>query len=254
MGFESRALTIAKENQGSFDSFTPWKLNWEKGYPYNNAILSPHIIINSIHFQSGGPASICNKMYYGEDKFDLKGEPFCEDCLKPGYQGKGKNRPTCVFCAVGFVFDLVDKEGTSSKGSKFKENPEKIIEVSGGKGQANFDNLNQAMAADPAYLAYTEKDKVIWRMKRQDEGGMIPPFILSDRDVKQAKLKLEALTPDILAKYSKMSRQEVQGLILSAYGNLRKDLLEPQGFIFPTPPEAQAEEATGEDPTKSLDS
>lgn len=261
MSFKTRAAVIQKANTTPLGFETPWKLQWEKGYPYNVAILSRFFIELQIHFQSGAPASLCNKMYFGDGEFDLQGVPVCEDCEKPGYQGKGKNNPTFVFCCLAHVFDLVDKDGTSSKGTKFKENPFKIIEVSGGKGQVNFDNLRQAAASDPQYLTFNPEDPLnsVWRMKRLEEGGMQPPSIAPKMELQKFKLKFESLTADNFKKYSEMLEGQVHGLILSGYGNLRKDILEHEGFIFPTEPEAAKEgEAVpakdGPDPIKGLDS
>lgn len=228
MSFATRATTIQKAHSSQGSNKTPWKLIFDKGYAYNIGILSKYVLPLQIHRQSAGPALLCDKMY-----FDDQSEAVCEECEKPGYQGKGKNTPTFVYVMAGWVFDLVGKKRGETD---FNENPEKILEVSGGKGQINFNNFNLAMAADPPYLSFNPNMPLnsIWRLLRLEEGGMAEPCLAPMQEVQRAKLKFDSLKPELLDKYDSMSIEETFGLYCSGYGNVnRKYLEEREGFVFP---------------------
>lgn len=238
-GFLNRAEEIVKSQPKTFNG-SLWKLNMGKGEPYNIAIISPHTLNLLVHFCTGSPATLCNKMYFEANDPEAQ----CDGCEQPGYQGKGTNNASFVKVMIGYVFDLVDKE-TTRNGRTYKENPLKIIEVTGGKKQANFENINDAV--NGGYLTYSKEEPNIWRMKRLAEGGMAPPVILSKPELKKLQFNPNTLPDEILDRYMAIDRAKILGQLISGYGNLRKDELESMGFEFPTKVE------TLKDPTDALD-
>ena len=223
----------------------------ERGTPYTIALLTPFLEDLEIHFGAGGPATICNKLYQEYEGHD----PECQECLKPGYQGKGLNRPMTVKAGIGFVFDLVDKTETSKNtGKEFTHNPLKVIEMSGGKNGVNFENIQEASLGE--YLQYdpTSSDPSIWRLKlrtKEDGGGMTPPTLLASQEIKKLGKQLKLEVPqEILDRFAKMSEQEFRGLLLSAYGNCKIDYLESLGVIFP---EKKESDSTASEESDELD-
>jgi hypothetical protein len=228
-GFLDRADKITQEAKaaqaGSFGGEV-WKLTLAEETPYDVVMLSEHTFTSQVHFFKGAPAELCNLMYYDAEDEDRH----CEGCEKPGYQGKGNNRPSPVMLSIGYVLNLVGATGKSKNGKEFKHNPVKIIETTCGKKEVNFENLKEAIASD--YFKWDPKEPNVWRYKRLAVGGIAQPSLLSTAELKKLPVKAE-VPQEILDKYSKMSKEEVIGLLISPYGNLKKAQLEDFGIIFP---------------------
>lgn len=223
-GFYTRAKSI---NTRKFDNKSIRKLQMDKEVPYHTAILSPFFLDLAVHYIAKSPQAICNKMYFNDNDPDA----FCEECLKPGYKNKGLNRPSLVRVMLGYVFDLVGAKGVTSKGTEFDHNPLKIIQISSGLGQENFSPLNDANVGK--FLQFDPAERNIWKLKAKETGGMQAPTLVSPIEFKSLPhLKKAEIPGDIWDKYSTMPKQEVEGILLSAFVNLNREYLEGLGIIL----------------------
>ena len=224
-GFYTRAREITKRK---FESKNIWKLQMDKDVPYHVAFLTPYYLNLAVHYIQKAPQAICNKMYFKEGDPDA----FCAECLKPGYMGEGLNRPSQVKVMIGYVFDLEGAKGRTSKGTEFDHDPVKLIQVSSGKGEENFEKLNEAIIG--GYLQFDSNEKNIWRLKAKSSGGMITPTMLTPLELKSnPALKKAEIPQETWNKFSKLSKGEAEGLIVNAFGNLDREFLEQLGMIFP---------------------
>ena len=241
---QNRSKEIDEESPRGYNNDLLWKLQMDKGFPYNIAILSKYFIDLKIHFVKGKGAVLCDKMYFE------KGDPeaYCEECTKPGYMGEGINYPATVRVFVGYCFDLKDQKGKTKKGDEFTHNPLKLIEVqAGGRKCPNWEKLEEASNEDCLVFDPSEADPSVWRFKRKEDKGMDVPSILHPKDAKKLPYKTE-VPEEILLEWGTKTQGEILGIILSAYGNLKKELFSSD-FIFPET--TKSEEDAGE--TKELD-
>jgi hypothetical protein len=243
-GLQNKAKEIDASNKTPFNPDALWKLQMEKGFPYNVAILSEHTLDLSIHFVKGQGAVLCDKMYF--DQGDP--EASCEECLKPGYMGEGINYPILVKCMVGYCFDLKDKKDKNKKGEEFTHHPLKIIEVqAGGRKLPNWEKLDEAARED--YLVFNPNAKYlsIWKLKRKEDKGMVVPDVLDPRELEKLPYAT-TVEQSMLDDWKAKTKGEVWGCILQSYGNLKREEF-PSEIVFPEAyTSTEAEEPAAEAP------
>jgi hypothetical protein len=193
-----------------------------------------------------------------------KGFQPCIHCLKPGFGGKGLDKPQETKGILGYDFTLVDVEREYEKDGekkKFKEDPIKVFEVpnknSGeywsvlteAKEAGEFLFSNQAKAEDLSILRFLRKKK---QGDIPNSGGLAKPEFLNrmqlrslagGKNSKDSQFKLE-VPVEVLEKWNNKSRGEMYGVILSAYGGVkeRRAYLEAGGVIFPDTDKTPEEE------------
>lgn len=232
---EGKAQEIDESSVSTFSHDILWKLQMDKGFPYNIAILSPYTLSLQVHFVKGKGGVLCDKMY-----FDVNDpESYCEECTKPGYEGKGINFPVMVKCLIGYVFDLKDKKDKNKKGEEFTHYPLKIIEVqSGGRKKPNWERLDEAIAEEYLVFDPESEEPSVLRMKRREDKGMDVPYFLASRDLKKLPFEL-AVPEETLEEWGTKTKPEIYGTILSTYVGVQKEKF--PGIVWPKTDEKPAE-------------
>ena len=267
MGFKNKRVAQAAAPQKGHSSI--WKLNLEKDIgiekPCHFAIL--HRVDDlwqttedkkdngdlHIHYVKGmAKAPLCNLLYFDDDDENA----YCEYCQMD--TRFGKNRPVRVKTYLSFIFELLGKKGTSKDGEKeFDINPVKLVEVSAGKQNCNFMELDDAVNND--LLSVYDDEGSIWKITKQKKGISVP----IPADLRKLGKQFDPKVPkEILDKYNpdNFKAGELMGLILSQYSNIKKDhpMFEEIGVIWP-PEEAprelgeEKEDKSSEDSTPDLD-
>ena len=236
-GFLDRAKQKPEETFSNNFANVIFKFIPEKGTPYHVKWLTD--LDSALPLQVHFPNIICEKMYS-----DCMG---CSECEKTvSYKGVERpNTPKRIWALIGYVYDLAGKTYTSKKTNKeYPENPIKIIEISSGKKDINFENLEQ-------YHNSGILMDDVWIVKRLVEGGMDKP---APADVRLLHNFSSEIHPDFLEKVTNinsMSDAEKRGLIFASYANARfghPDIVEA-GFIKPEGlDDMDLEGSTTEDP------
>jgi hypothetical protein len=163
-------------------------------------MLKVHVIMGT------GTSALCDKMY--SDSMGI-----CTRCEEPSpFGGENGNFASKVLVFPGYVLDHVDKERVSKKGTPYKENPIKVIEVPGGKEQFNWRKFDKSYKEDGDFL-----DK-IWTLTKV-KGGLDVDTIPWSKLGNQVK----EVPAAIKNRFNSMSPSEIIAFCLSAYTNVKWD-------------------------------
>lgn len=252
MGF-FRANSATKRR---YNRSTIWKLNFKDdigiGKPAHFAVLHDLAALwatsdletdngnLAVHYVRGEPAPpICNLLYFDEDDDNAE----CDYCKME--TSNGFNTPALVKPLICYVFDLVGKERTSKDGTKkYKQDPVKIIEIPCGPSKAHFQEIEDGHNHN--YLSIFDNPENLWKMSKLERGFKSPTPV----QMRTLGNQFDPKVPDnVLEFYKDKTAGEIQGLILSSYGNLKKDhpMFKELGVVWP-----QAEEVpeTSEEETE----
>lgn len=257
MGFKSKLVAEASAPKKGFSSI--WKLNLEKDIGVNKpchfAILhdtedlwqtSEDKKDNGnihVHYIKGQPKPpLCNLIYFDDDDPSA----YCDFCQLDSSYG-GKNKPVKVKVFLSFIYELLGKMKPSKDGTtEYKVNPVKLVEISCGKQNINFLELEDAVTKGKLLSIYDDPAN-IWKVSKLDKGISQP----ITADLRKLGKQFDTAVPqEILDQYSKENfpSGELKGLIISSYGNVKKDhpMFEEIGVIWPKEEEPKAPEEAEE--------
>ncbi len=196
-----------------------------------------------IHFVKGQPkAPLCNHLYYDEGDPDS----FCEHCEGTNSFGN-QNYPIPVKPLLVYVYNLKDQKKTSKDGTKeFDVNPIKIFEVPAGKDRINFEEIEEAHNNN--YLSIFDEPDSVFCTKKLSK-GIDKPSIMSSQKLKQMGKQFSLDLPEEVLKLKDLPAAELRGILLDAYGNVKRDdpTIKELDIQWPVAKETKPEEDKDDD-------
>jgi hypothetical protein len=240
MGFFNRATAIREK------TFAPrndiWGLKVDDNVPLNVAFLNDlsASVEVAVHFTNTG-LTLCNFMYSEQDDPEAN----CMLCDQTDPRTGNKQFPAVIRAFLVFCYDLIGTKKQSKNGKEYDMNPLTVLTLPHGRKKVILDALNEA--DNTGDLLYSGKN--IWKIRRIKGAGFNPPTLLTPGEFKKFSQQYDPEVPqDIMDRVEKMTPGELQGILLSIFGNLKQDFQEFKnlGIVFPSKGEEVAK-TTSED-------
>ena len=210
----------------------PWKLFLKDKVPYRLSFLHPYELCEDllVHQNTEAPwVHICEKMYYPPDE---QASVNCDECNQPPRFGdkSKKNNPKKRRAFLAYVYDLIgqqvldkDKKPKVNKdGEPIIDDPLKVVEISQGKDEVNFEILK--LQSDKGFF-----QSKVWTLQKMGDAGLLPPTACKPGEYED---EFDARIPDEIAKKFGVSitdSNDVKDLLrvrlLSGYGNVKWNLI-----------------------------